>query len=302
VGRPRTDLLCAEGPAGAACAPDPNALGPQAAADLVRKQLPDGSWKYPGKTVDPRTKEDYFLLETFRNLRVLVEQYGFTRAHPTLQKTTRYMFLRQTAEGDIRGILGNQYMPYYHAAILELLIKAGYAGDRRVKKGLDWLLAMRQDDGGWIIPCRPSRPRSASPGQLLARANHPARSREAPRAPGHRDGAARLRRPSRLPAATEVLLAARQLKERFFKADAYGDRKGPEYWLKFQFPFWWSNLLTPSILSPALGLRGKIQRSHSPSTGSCQTRTRTAFGRRATAQGSWPAPTDVGSVSPSAVC
>jgi len=215
------------------------------AADLVRKQLPDGSWKYPGKTVDPRTKEDYFLLETFRNLRVLVEQYGFTRAHPTLQKTTRYMFLRQTAEGDIRGILGNQYMPYYHAAILELLIKAGYAGDRRVKKGLDWLLAMRQDDGGWIIPVQAIPPAKRKPWGSF----WPGPTIQPDRAKPHAHLATGmvLRAFAAHPAyrrRPEVLLAARQLKERFFKADAYGDRKGPEYWLKFQFPFWWSNLLT----------------------------------------------------------
>ena len=34
------------------------------------------------------------------------------------------------------------------------------------------------------------------------------------------------------------------LKGRFFLADKYNDRKGPEYWLKFQYPFWWTNLLT----------------------------------------------------------
>ena len=42
-------------------------------------------------------------------------------------------------EGDIRGILGNQTMPYYHGALLELLIKAGYAAIRASTTG--WLAA-----------------------------------------------------------------------------------------------------------------------------------------------------------------
>ncbi len=87
------------------------------AARLVRKQRPDGSWKYPGSTHGGVPGQNYSLLETYRNLRLLVEQYGFTRAHPALQRAAEYVFSCQTAEGDIRGILGNQYMPYYHGAI-----------------------------------------------------------------------------------------------------------------------------------------------------------------------------------------
>jgi hypothetical protein len=43
---------------------------------------------------------------------------------------------------------------------------------------------------------------------------------------------------------TEVQLAAEVLKERFFQSDRYNDRRAPAYWTKFQYPFWWSNLLT----------------------------------------------------------
>ncbi len=78
-------------------------------------------------------------------------------------RAAEYVFGCQTAEGDIRGILGNQYMPYYHGAMLELLIKAGYAEDARLRAGLDWLLGMRQEDGGWIVPTQavPSKKRTA---------------------------------------------------------------------------------------------------------------------------------------------
>ena len=91
-------------------------------------------------------------METYRNLRTLVEVYGFTRDHSTMREAAQFVFSCQTKEGDIRGILGNQYMPYYHGAILELLVKAGFGDDPRLIFGLDWLLSMRQDDGGWIVP------------------------------------------------------------------------------------------------------------------------------------------------------
>jgi hypothetical protein len=169
--------------------------------------------------------------------------YGFTRHHPGLQKAAEYVFGCQTAEGDIRGILGNQYMPYYHGAILELLIKAGYHNDLRVLVGLDWLMAMRQEDGGWIVPIQavPSKKRTAE--FWSAAPIPPDRSR--PHA--HLATGMVLRAFAAHPdyrRRTEVLTAGVRLKSRFFQADKYSDRKALSYWLKFQFPFWWSNLLT----------------------------------------------------------
>jgi hypothetical protein len=210
---------------------------------LVGKQQANGSWHYPGKSDHPASNANYDLLETYRSLRLLVEMYGFQRAHPTLARAAEYVFSCQTDEGDIRGILGNQYMPYYHGAILELLIKAGYAKDPRTEKGLQWLLAMRQADGGWIIPAQlvPARQKtdqlwSGTP--LLHDRSRP----HAQLATGmvlrafaaHPDYHQR----------PEVIAAGELLKERFFRADKYNDRKAPSYWLKFQFPFWWPNLLT----------------------------------------------------------
>jgi hypothetical protein len=210
---------------------------------LVKKQIPNGSWKYAGKSSGSIPGQNYALLETFRNLRVLVEMYGFTRDHPGLQKAADYVFGCQTPDGDIRGILGNQYMPYYHGAILELLIKAGYGDDPRLEVGLDWLLTMRQDDGGWIVPTQavPSKKRTAE--FWSAAPVPPDRSR--PHA--HLATGMVLRAFAVHPAyrrRAEILTSGNRLKDRFFQADKYNDRKAPSYWLKFQFPFWWSNLLT----------------------------------------------------------
>jgi hypothetical protein len=118
---------------------------------LTTKQQSNGSWHYPERPNHPVPNANYDLLETYRSLRILVEMYGFQKGQPALAWAAEYVFSCQTDAGDIRGILGNQYMPYYHAAILELLIKSGYTKDSRVEKGLEWLLPMRQADGGWLL-------------------------------------------------------------------------------------------------------------------------------------------------------
>ena len=138
---------------------------------LLRKQQADGSWRYPGGNPASTPGSNYAVLETFRSLAILVEKFGFDRSHLAVRVAAEYLFSCQTAEGDLRGILGNQYMPYYHAAILELLIKAGYAEDARVIRGLEWLLAMRQADGGWIVPVQAvpakERTRDLWPGRAI---------------------------------------------------------------------------------------------------------------------------------------
>ena len=213
------------------------------AVRLVDKQQADGSWRYPGKSDHPAPAANYDLLETYRSLRLLVEMYGFTREHPALPRAAEYLFSCQTAEGDIRGILGNQYMPYYHGAILELLIKAGYADDECVFKGLAWLLSMRQADGGWIIPAQTIPAKQKTSRFWCGPALPPDRARPS----SHLATGMILRAFAAHPdyrRKPEVIAAGERLNERLFQADKYNDRKAPSYWLKFQVPFWWPNLVT----------------------------------------------------------
>lgn len=213
------------------------------ALKLLDKQQKNGSWRYPNKSNDPDTGTNYDLLETFRSLGVLIEKFAFNRSHPGIQIAAENVFTQQTPQGDIRGILGNQYMPYYHGAIVELLIKAGYDNDPRIHKSLDWLLAMRQVDGAWIVPAQavPSKQRTSQ--FWLGAPVPPVRSKPF----SHLATGMVLRAFAAHPAFRQhpaVLKAANNLKTRFFQADKYNDRKNPSYWLKFQFPFWWTNLLT----------------------------------------------------------
>jgi len=187
---------------------------------VLRRQRSDGSWKYPAAGAHVRTAMQYDLLETYRQLGELVEKFGMNRRHPALQKAADYIFRSQSRDGDLRGIYGNRYSPNYTAALLELLIKAGYGDDRRVARSFQWLLRIRQSDGGWAIPLRtrnlkfqrlavatispdPSKPFShlVTGVVLRAFAAHP-----------------RYRRTS--PART----AAGLLVGRLFQADAYADR------------------------------------------------------------------------------
>jgi hypothetical protein len=203
----------------------------------LKKQQPDGRWRYPGNTQSGVPGQNYDLLETFRQLGILVEQYGFNREHPAIQQAAAFVFSCQTEEGDIRGILSNQYMPYYHGMILAQLIQAGYTAEPEIQRGLAWLLSVRQADGGWMVPFQGVHPRTPEmwPGPPI-----PAN----PAWPSSHLATGMALRPFALLHAPGVDKAADWLKGRLFKPDHYYDRQAVAYWFKFQYPFWWTNLLT----------------------------------------------------------
>jgi hypothetical protein len=141
-------------------------------------------------------------------------------------------------------MIGNQYATYYTGAMIGILIKAGYQNDPRITNGLNWLLTMRQDDGGWTIPIithtfdretqykltstktDPIQPDKSKPFShnwtdmvLRGFAEHPTYRKK-----------------------PEVAHAAKLLKKRFFQKDAYSTYKSSRYWTTFSF--WWTNILT----------------------------------------------------------
>jgi len=209
---------------------------------ILNHQKSDGSWHYSGKRPGEEFGEAYELLETWRTLRKLVEMYGFNCSHASINLAGEYILSYQTEEGDIRGILSNQYMPYYMGAILEILIKAGFENDERVEKGLEWLLNMRQEDGGWIVPLQlykmndyyricnnpPEQPQKTLPSSHMATGM------------AIRAFAAH----SRYRVSAKIKKTAKLLKSRIFKKDVYSSRQAVSYWYKFQYPFWWTNLVT----------------------------------------------------------
>ncbi|MFN2169578.1 MAG: prenyltransferase/squalene oxidase repeat-containing protein [Anaerolineae bacterium] len=219
---------------------------------LVRQQQSDGSWRYPGRNRARFPETNYDLLQTFKSLGTLVQKYGFDRRHPAITRAAEYVFSCQTKEGDIRGILGSQYMPYYHGLLVDLLIAAGYADDSRIHRALDWLVAVRQDDGGWIVPTQAVPAREQTRELWSAPPIPPDRSLPA----SHLATGMALRPLVTHPAyreREETRRAAQLLKSRLLQADAYGARKAPSYWTKFQYPFWWTNLVTALDLLSLLG-------------------------------------------------
>ena len=212
------------------------------AANILKKQKEDGSWKYPGGNLNIRSQTNYNQLETYRNLGELVEKYGFNNNHSSVQKASEFLFSFQTDEGDFRGIYGNQYTPNYTAGIMELLIKAGYERDQRIEKGFQWLLAKRQDDGGWAIPIR-TRNLKLNVVSMETETVQPDRAKPFSQlATGVVLRAFAAHKTYRR--TDEPKMAGKLLASRFFKRDMYADRGAPEYWTKFTYPFWFTDLLS----------------------------------------------------------
>jgi hypothetical protein len=209
---------------------------------LLRKQKPNGSWSYPGTQRVIRSQENYNQIETYRNLGILVERFGFTRDHPAIQQAAEWLFSFQTVEGDFRGIYGGQYSPNYSAGIAELLVKAGYDRDPRIRKSLQWLLAFRQRDGGWAIPFR-TRGRNLDVIAARGKAIEP----DAAKPSSHMVTGVVLRVFAAHPTyrrSAEARRAGRLLLSSLFKRDKYPDRAGPEQWLRFSYPFWYTDLIS----------------------------------------------------------
>lgn len=219
---------------------------------ILRRQQSNGSWKYPGAHLNVRSQENYNQLETYRNLGYLVEFYGFNNASPAIKQAANYLFGFQSREGDFRGIYGTQYSPNYTAGILELLIKAGYSNDVHIEKAFDWLISIRQNDGGWAIPLRTLN-RKLDVLSLKLETLGPDKSKPF----SHLVTGVVLRafavhkhyRSSKV-----AKDAARLMLSQLFKKDNYPDRGTADYWLRFSFPFWFTDLISAMDSLSLLGI------------------------------------------------
>lgn len=213
------------------------------AQKILKKQGGDGSWAYPGKKTSPDVK--YPLVETWKQFRYLIDMYGFTREHPAVQKAADFLFSCQTQHGDLRGFIANQYASYYTGAVLSLLIKAGYQDEEGVEKGMQWLLSMRQDDLGWTVPILTHNFDGATMYRLTsqyAETIEPERGK-----PFSHNWTGMVLRAfaahSRYRHSEAAKTAAHLLKSRFFQPDCYTSYQAASYWVRFQYPFWWNNLV-----------------------------------------------------------
>ena len=209
---------------------------------IIKRQKPNGSWVYPGAIDKVRTQENYNQFETYRWLGILVEEFGFDKRHPAIQKAAEYLFSFQTREGDFRGIYGSQYSPNYSAGITELLIKAGFGRDDRIKKAFDWLISIRQNDGGWAIPFR-----TKNYGIKVLSTHAETIQPDGSKPFSHLITGVVLRAFSAHTVyrkSKEAKQAGELLLMSLFKKDNYPDRAGTDYWLRFSFPFWFTDLIS----------------------------------------------------------
>jgi hypothetical protein len=225
-----------------------------AAQKILRRQQANGSWPNPRQDNHPAINGP--LIETWRQSRFLVEQYGFTRESPSAAKAAEFLFSCQTEEGDIRGILANQYTTYYMGAIMALLIQAGYGDDPRIARGFRWLLSMRQDDGAWSVPMITYKLDRATQYRLSSEYAEPLQpDRFKPFS--HNATGMILRAFAVHPEyrhAPEARAAAELLKSRFFQPDAYTSYQAASYWVRFEYPFWWNNLVAALDSLSLIGL------------------------------------------------
>jgi hypothetical protein len=224
------------------------------AQKILKKQQAAGSWPRAGERKHPAI--NYGLIETWRWFRYLVDQYGFTREHPQAQQAAEFLFSCQTDVGDFRGILANQYATYYSGAITSLLIKAGYIDDPRIERSFQWLLAMRQDDGGWTVPMithqldRQTQYRLSS---AYAEPLEPDRSKPF----SHNATGMILRAFAAHPkyrTSKAAKTAAQLLASRFFQPDVYTSYQAASYWVRFEYPFWWNQLVAALNSVSLIGL------------------------------------------------
>jgi hypothetical protein len=216
---------------------------------ILTKQHPNGSWTYPNTKAILRSPTNYNQYQTYKTLAELVELYGLNKQHEAIKKAAKYLFSFQTTNGEFRGMYGNQYSPNYSASITEFLIKAGYSGTR-IEKSLNWLLKMRQDDGGWAIPLRTRNEKL----DALNKKNTIEVDKTKPFS--HMVTGIVLRPFSLIIEYREkVEDTGLLLAERVFTRDKYSDRQGGEYWTKFTYPYHWTDILSTLDTLTLLGIK-----------------------------------------------
>lgn len=221
---------------------------------ILKRQRADGSWARPGE--HKHSAINYSLFETWRQFRLVVEQYGLSREHSQVRKAAEYLFSCQTPQGDIRGMLSNQYATYYTGAIMAVLIEAGYADDPRIDRGFQWLLSMRQTDGGWTIPLITHKFDRATQYRLTSEYADPVEpDRSKPFS--HNWTGMVLRAFAVHPQqrySDAAMAAASLLKSRFFQPDSCSSYHAASYWVRFEYPFWWNNLVSALDSLSLMGL------------------------------------------------
>ena len=226
---------------------------------IIKRQTSEGFWKSTSANRKKHPAQNYDLLETYRHTNILVHMYGLTREHLCMERAAEYLFSCQTDEGDIRGIIGEQYAPYYNGIIVSSLNHAGYAEDSRVERLIQWLLTMRQDDGGWVIgsPGCMGRYTKEELNTLTTQFVGTRQDFDKIQPFAHSGTGMVIRAFSTHPIfrnSLEAKKAAQLLASNFFKKDNYSSYQHPDNWVRFKYPFWWTDLISALDSVSLIGL------------------------------------------------
>lgn len=227
----------------------------QAVRRILQRQLPDGSWAHSPPDLE-HPAIDHGLFEAWRQGRCLVYQYGMTRENEPVARAAERIISKQTAQGDFRGILANQLSTYYQGAYTALLVDAGYGDDPRIERSFEFLLSMRQDDGGWTIPILTHKFDRKTWYRLVSEYLEPVElDRSQPFS--HTCTGMVLRAFAAHPryrTHEAAITGAKLLKGRFFQEDAYTSLRAASYWVRFEYPFWWNNIVSAMDSLSLIGL------------------------------------------------
>jgi len=216
---------------------------------IIKKQRSEGYWRSNPANIKKHPAQNYHLLETYRNTNILVNMYGLNREHSCIGKAVKFLFSCQTEEGDIRGIIGEQYAPYYNGIMVSNLNHAGYADDHRVERIIQWLLTTRQSDGGWVIGspgCMGTysiQERNALTTQFVGTRRDFDRAQPS----GHAGTGMVIRAFATHPLhrmSNEAQKAGKILADSLFKKNIHSSYQHPDNWVRFKYPFWWTDLIS----------------------------------------------------------
>jgi Prenyltransferase and squalene oxidase repeat len=167
------------------------------------------------------------------------------KSPPELSKSVDFLLESQEPDGGIADLAladtpkGRAKMVALHFQgwAMSALCRLGLEGDRRVERGLQFLLERRQDDGGWawrgVRTDSAARPSSHLVTGMVLRAFASATARRGSR---------------------EARRAAELLATRFLQPDRYPDRKAPGYWELLTEPRFYTDVLDALDTVTAIGL------------------------------------------------
>lgn len=211
---------------------------------LIRRQKPDGSWRESGRK---KNEANWTFITTLRSLYYLLD-LGADYKDETFDGGARFLIGTQTPAGDYRGAYGEDIpSPNYTGMVADVLFRGGEPYYESAIAGLEWLVDIRQNDGGWAIPgLRSDSKKDPSSHVVTGMA-----LRAFPSDPENRYS-------------KEARKAGKLLAKRIFKADNYPDRRQPEYWGKLSYPFWFTDALSVLDVLGKLGFgldEGRMQRA-----------------------------------------